>query len=166
MNLHIDLDTKELNKLFAKISSSSLLVRIIHEATTFIANTTIDALVDEKSPYSDTKWKLAPSTIAAKIKKYNDVKKPLYASGNMSGSLRIDYGNHSATIALNAASKSKDGKKCYYAAVHQFGTNRAGRGRRTTIPARPFMPLTPDGEVMPQEIEKIRELIAAILSEI
>ncbi len=29
-----------------------------------------------------------------------------------------------------------------YAAVHQFGTNKAGRGKNITIPARPFLQLT------------------------
>lgn len=37
-------------------------------------------------------------------------------------------------------------------AIHQFGAPRAA------IPARPYMPLTPEGEPMPQLIEDLREL--------
>lgn len=37
-----------------------------------------------------------------------------------------------------------------YAAIHQFG-GQAGRGRRVTIPARPFLPVHADGTLYPQE---------------
>ena len=37
-----------------------------------------------------------------------------------------------------------------YAAIQQFG-GQAGRGRKVTIPARPFLPVRPDGSLYPQE---------------
>lgn len=37
-----------------------------------------------------------------------------------------------------------------YAVIHQFG-GQAGRGRKVKIPARPFMPVKPDGTLYPQE---------------
>lgn len=35
-----------------------------------------------------------------------------------------------------------------YAAVHLVGTTRAGRSRRVRIPARPYLPITPDLRLM------------------
>lgn len=37
-----------------------------------------------------------------------------------------------------------------YAAIQQFG-GKAGRGRKVTIPARPFLPIRQDGSLYPQE---------------
>jgi phage virion morphogenesis protein len=37
-----------------------------------------------------------------------------------------------------------------YAAIHQYG-GKAGRGHKTTITARPFLPVKPDGTLYPQE---------------
>ena len=45
-----------------------------------------------------------------------------------------------------------------YAAIQQFG-GKAGLGRKVTIPARPFLPITASGELYPQE----RDLVVAEL---
>lgn len=45
-----------------------------------------------------------------------------------------------------------------YAAIHQFG-GKAGRGKKVTIPARPFLPIHQDGTLYPAEQAAIlREL--------
>lgn len=41
-----------------------------------------------------------------------------------------------------------------YAAIQQFG-GKAGRGRKVTIPARPFLPIRPDGTLYPTEQSQI-----------
>ena len=41
-----------------------------------------------------------------------------------------------------------------YAAIHQFG-GQAGRGKKVTIPARPFLPVKLDGSLYPQEQSEI-----------
>lgn len=51
------------------------------------------------------------------------------------GSITSDYTNDTAVVGTNEP----------YAAIHQFG-GKAGRGRKTTIPARPFLKLTPEDE--------------------
>jgi phage gpG-like protein len=49
------------------------------------------------------------------------------------------------------------GPSVFYAAIHQGGTNRAGRGRRNRIPARPMVP---DGDLPPKWQDKLeREAI-------
>ena len=42
------------------------------------------------------------------------------------------------------------GNSMAYAAIHQFG-GKAGRGKKVTIPARPFLPVTPGGDLYPAE---------------
>lgn len=41
-----------------------------------------------------------------------------------------------------------------YAAIHQFG-GQAGRGKKVTIPARPFLPFKVDGSLYPDEQSEI-----------
>ena len=41
-----------------------------------------------------------------------------------------------------------------YAAIHQFG-GKAGRGKKVTIPARPFLPVRQDGTLYPAEQAEI-----------
>ena len=45
-----------------------------------------------------------------------------------------------------------------YAAIHQFG-GMAGRGRKVEIPARPYLPLTTDGDLQPEAREEVLDTI-------
>jgi phage virion morphogenesis protein len=60
---------------------------------------------------------------------------PLVDTENLMGSITSDYTNDTAVVGTNEP----------YAAIHQFG-GKAGRGRKTTIPARPFLKLTPEDD--------------------
>ena len=60
---------------------------------------------------------------------------PLVDTEKSMGSITSDYTNDTAVVGTNEP----------YAAIHQFG-GKAGRGRKTTIPARPFLKLTPEDE--------------------
>lgn len=55
------------------------------------------------------------------------------------GSLFSDSGSDWAQVG------AVRGPSAAYAAIHQFG-GQAGRGKKTTIPARPYMPITADGK--------------------
>lgn len=46
------------------------------------------------------------------------------------------------------------GSNLPYAAIHQRG-GQAGRGRKATIPARPFLPITATGELQPEASEAV-----------
>lgn len=61
---------------------------------------------------------------------------PLVDTENLMGSITPAYTNDEAIVGTNEP----------YAAIHQFG-GKAGRGRKTTIPARPFLKLTPEDEL-------------------
>lgn len=60
---------------------------------------------------------------------------PLVDTENLMSSITRDHDNDSAVVGTNEP----------YAAIHQFG-GMAGRGRKTKIPARPFLQLTEQDE--------------------
>ncbi|NBI12592.1 phage virion morphogenesis protein [[Haemophilus] felis] len=61
--------------------------------------------------------------------------KPLVDTENLMSSIISQYDKQSAEVGTNLE----------YAPVHQFG-GKAGRGRKVTIPARPFLQLTAEDE--------------------
>lgn len=60
---------------------------------------------------------------------------PLVDTENLMNSITSRYDNDSAAVGTNEP----------YAAIHQFG-GKAGRGKKVTIPARPFLILTTQDE--------------------
>jgi phage virion morphogenesis protein len=76
------------------------------------------------SPYSEA-WKPLKKRIG----------QPLLDKGDLRGSITPKADQTGVTVGTNKS----------YAAIHQFG-GKAGRGRKVTIPERPFFPITPDGE--------------------
>lgn len=63
----------------------------------------------------------------------------LQDTGRLAGSVSTDYGRDYARVGTNVV----------YAPIHQFG-GKAGRGRKVTIPARPFLPVGKNGELQPE----------------
>lgn len=68
-------------------------------------------------------------------------KKPLIGE---TGSLRRQFHVQASANAVTV------GNSMAYAAIQQFG-GKAGRGRKVTIPARPFLPVTASGDLYPAE---------------
>ncbi|WP_416829875.1 phage virion morphogenesis protein [Helicobacter ganmani] len=94
-------------------------------------NVTEESFQSQASPFGE-KWKPnSPRTIQKK-----QGNKILIKSGLLSQSFTQKITNNSAQIGTNKQ----------YAAIHQFG-GKAGRGKRVTIPARPFMPINKNGEI-------------------
>jgi len=57
------------------------------------------------------------------------------------------------------------GTNVVYAAIHQFG-GKAGRGRKVTIPARPFLKLTDeDLEKILQTVEEYLKISRSLLNQ-
>lgn len=62
-------------------------------------------------------------------------RRPLYDTGDLLGSLTSSASRSQARVGFGQP----------YAAIHQFG-GQAGRGKKVTIPARPFLPVTATGQ--------------------
>lgn len=91
-------------------------------------------------------WKdLAPSTVKAR----GSAHPILQRSGQLAASVDLVYDRTSASVGSNKV----------YAAIHQFG-GQAGRGRRVTIPARPFLPVDASGNLHPEAQRTVLEVIS------
>ena len=56
------------------------------------------------------------------------------------------------------------GNSMIYSAIHQFG-GQAGRGKKTNIPARPFLPIMDSGRLYDRELALIIEQLDAFLAD-
>lgn len=65
--------------------------------------------------------------------------KILQDTGQLAGSITSNFSN---TFAIVGTGKDN------YAAIHQFG-GKAGRGKKVTIPARPYLPILANGSLQP-----------------
>lgn len=84
---------------------------------------------------------LAPATRAARMRKSPSARAgerqgkrgvtPLYDEGTMLRSISHEVEDQDLVAVV--------GSSVGYAAVHELGTSRAGKGRSNTIPARPFL---------------------------
>ena len=160
IEINIGLDSGELGKLLAKLSDRTLRAKIAHEAGNVLLNITKDSLRDATSPGDDTVWELEPATVKRKAQ-IGASSHPLEAFGNMK-KIRLEKNGEVVTIALNAVSP----KGVSYPAVHQFGTTRAGRNKNVVIPARPFLPITPDEDLMDIARERVTNIVRDIIEEV
>lgn len=91
---------------------------------------------------------LAPSTVM----KRGNAHPILQRSGQLAASVELFYSATEAGVGTNKV----------YGAIHQFG-GQAGRGRRTTIPARPFLPVNAAGELQPEAARSVLDAIQDFL---
>lgn len=96
---------------------------------------------------------LAQGTILDRIKGGHWPGKMLQRSGQLAASIQTEHGRDYAQI----------GTAKEYAAIHQFG-GKAGRGRKVSIPARPFLPFDADGALDDATKQSILDLISDFLT--
>lgn len=85
---------------------------------------------------------------AAAQRRQDDGFRILQHTGQLAASVTTDYDSTQAVIGSNKE----------YAAVQHFG-GMAGRGRKVEIPARPYLPLTTDGNLQPEAREEVLDTI-------
>ena len=78
--------------------------------------------------------------------------KTLQKSGQLAASLTTQVGNNYARIGSN--------KK--YAAIHHLG-GQAGRGHKTNLPARPYLPINGNNQLQPDAERRILDIAIAAL---
>lgn len=74
-------------------------------------------------------------TLSKKGREYLQGKKMLVESGALRRNVHYQAGANFVRIGVASAGRYSE----LVPAVHQFGTNKAGRGRKTKIPARPYL---------------------------
>lgn len=79
--------------------------------------------------------------------------KTLYKSGELHDNLTTQSGHTFARIGSNLK----------YAAVHHLG-GKAGRGRKLTLPARPYLPIRGDGKIQKEAEDNILQVVLDSMS--
>ena len=141
--IEIKLDNKEvLTRLQELASRGENLRPLMKNIAGIMSTATEDNFKDEGRP---EKWVDLSETTKKqrqKIGKYPG--QILQVLGQLASSVSTAYDNNSAVIGSNLA----------YAAIHQLG-GQAGKNKKTTIPARPYLKLTDDNfEEILTETEK------------
>ena len=132
--IRVEIDDAELKAKLARLQSRlgnvSPVLRTIGES---LLNSTKDRFKSQTSP-DGAKWKAhAPATVRARLKGQGNAPLTiLRLRGRLVGSINYQV----------AGNQLKVGTNIVYGAIHQFG-GKAGRGRKVTIPARPYLGISP-----------------------
>src|SRR5574344_2055867 len=129
-NIKVKLDNKEVQDALIKVAQKcENLKPLMKNIAGIMADSAEQNFANEGRP---DKWQeLAKSTIKRRTKTGHYPGKILQVEGQLASSITTYYDNESAVIGSNLA----------YAAIHQLG-GQAGKSKKTTIPARPYLNLT------------------------
>lgn len=127
--IEIKLDNKEVeSRLLDWVKRSENLRPLMKNIAGIMADSTEENFKEEGRP----KWKdLSEKTKTARKKTGHYPGQILQVSGQLALSITTQYDDTSAVIGSNKV----------YAAIHQLG-GQAGKNKKTTIPARPYLRLT------------------------
>lgn len=130
----ITVDDKQLQAALARLESSVL---DMTPAMRKIAGTLAMVVEDNFAAEGRPRW--TPSQRAS-----SESGVTLQHTGRLAASIVTDYDAASVVIGSNAE----------YARIHQLG-GQAGRGHAIELPARPYLPVTADGDLQPEASEVV-----------
>lgn len=138
-----------LNRLQSKMSSMAPVFADIAQA---MESETESNFAKQAGPLGA--WpRLSEATIASRLKVGTWPGRILQVTGGLARSVVSASGSDFARISSSMV----------YSAIHQFG-GLAGRGRSVRIPARPYLPVHPDGRLQDSADRTITEILNAYLS--
>lgn len=128
--IEIKIDNQEVERRLQEIAKKSSNLRpLMKNIAGIFASATEDNFAEEGRP---DKWQdLSKVTKKLREKKGKWPGQTLQVSGQLASSVNTYYDNDSAVIGSNLE----------YATIHQLG-GQAGRNKKVTIPARPYLKLT------------------------
>lgn len=97
---------------------------------------------------------MSPVTVAARAAKGRGAHPILQVTNALARSITTRADRDQAQIGSNLT----------YAAIQQLG-GQAGRGRKVTIPARPYLPVLRSGQLKPSARDAVLDLLLAVLSQ-
>ena len=143
--LEINLDTKDLERGLAQLLKNATDNRpMIRGIATELVALTEDNFEDES--WGGDKWKQSQRAAS-------NGGKTLQKSGQLAASITSRAGTDFARIGSN--------KK--YAAIHHLG-GQAGRGKKLTLPARPYLPISGKGKLQRGAEDNILDIALKALS--
>lgn len=130
-SIEIKIDNKKVEKALLEIAQKTSNLRpLMKNIAGIMADSTEENFKEEGRP----KWKdLSEKTKTARKKTGHYPGQILQVSGQLALSVTTQYDDSSAVIGSNKV----------YAAIHQLG-GQAGKNKKTTIPARPYLVVTDD----------------------
>lgn len=130
-SIEIKLDNKAVEEALLEVAQKASDLRPLMKN---IAGIMADYIEENFKEEGRPKWQdLSEKTKTARRKTGHYPGQILQVSGQLVMSITTQYDNESATIGSNKV----------YAAIHQLG-GQAGKNKKVTIPARPFLKLTDD----------------------
>lgn len=129
--IEIKIDNKKVEKALLEIAQKTSNLRpLMKNIAGIMADSTEENFKEEGRP----KWKdLSEKTKTARKKSGHYPGQILQVSGQLALSVTTQYDDTSVVIGSNKV----------YAAIHQLG-GQAGKNKKTTIPARPYLVVTDD----------------------
>ncbi len=130
-SIEIKIDNKKVEKALLEIAQKTSNLRpLMKNIAGIMADSTEENFKEEGRP----KWKdLSEKTKTVRKKTGHYPGQILQVSGQLALSVTTQYDDTSAIIGSNKV----------YAAIHQLG-GQAGKNKKTTIPARPYLVVTDD----------------------
>jgi phage virion morphogenesis protein len=149
---------EELDRLQEKLKNPQ---KMLESIGNYLVSVISESFENEKSPDGKA-WKPLSQTVKNSkkermrklraLEKGEDYKrKILHESGTLAQDFKPHVEGNKLTIGTNLI----------YAAIHQFG-GQAGRGKKVTIPARPYLPISEDNlleETEKEILEMVREYL-------
>lgn len=163
MTLKIEIQTAELDRALARLAASFKDMTPIMRAIGGTLEASTEKNFDDEGARIGAKWKPSQRALRQGVFTPANSATGRRASYRRGETLR-DTGRLVASISAGGAGHVSEvtpqsvfvGTNVEYAAIHQFG-GKAGRGRKVTIPARPFFGLNQQDE---QDIaDKIAEML-------
>ena len=141
--IEIKIDNQEVERRLQEIAKKSSNLRpLMKNITGIFASTAEDNFAEEGRPDKWVDLSEVTKKQRKKIGKYPG--QILQVTGQLASSVNTYYDDDSAVIGSNLA----------YAAIHQLG-GQAGKNKKVTIPARPYLKLTDDDlEEIMESVEK------------
>lgn len=142
--LEIKLDTSDWdNGIHTLLKNAAATHKIMHGIAMELLSMTEENFDSES--FGGEKWKRSMRAAAENSKTLQD-------SGQLAASISTDSGNNFARIGTNKP----------YAAIHHLG-GQAGKGKRLTLPPRPYLPVNGDGELQPDGATRLSALLHTAL---
>ena len=143
--IEVTLDSKKLEKGLAQLLSNATNSRpMMRSIATELESLTEDNFENES--FGGERWKQSQRAAA-------ENGKTLQKSGQLAASITSRTGTDFARIGSN--------KK--YAAIHHLG-GQAGRGKKLTLPARPYLPISGEGKLQRGAEDNILDIALKALS--
>ena len=140
---------KEFKSYENKVGKGRAWSELLSEVGNAAKNESTRSFERQQSPFSEAWAELSPASLK---RKKGSLK--LVESGHLKRSIQSHSDLNKKAVSV--------GSNLHYAAIHQFG-GKAGRGHKTTIPARPFLPISADDKLAPQLETRIDKILNRFL---